>query len=354
MPEGTIFFPGEPIIRITAPIIEAQLIEMFLINNVMLQTNLFSKIVRFQDAANGKEVVMGFNRSLGADVAMKSTRINKILGIKTSFALYDYLHGDKPPFSVGTFHYFLMAFPSELEAMRAYMKSTKGKGYVLVDTYDFREGLENFISAAKELERRGYRSAGIQLDSGDLYRQSIEARRRLDAAGLTYCKIFIMSNLDEWKVDRLEKRRAPADVYAGVTELLNLTDSPSLEVVYKLCEIIESGRVSPKFKLSSQKMSLPGRKQVFRRMKHGEYCSDTIGLQEERLPGKALLQPIFKSGKCIYKIPTLRELAQYFRFEKARFSERLFDVGKKSSYKVDISPGLSRLVKKMKRQRTHP
>jgi len=205
MPEGTLAFPNEPVIKITAPIMEAQIIEMFLINSVYLQTILASKIARFIHAANGKPAAIGFNRSYGTDAAMKSARINEIFGNTNSLALYHFKHGSHV-FSAGTFHYLIMAFENEIDAFRAYLKHMKGKGYVLIDTYDSIRGIKNFIRVAKELERSGAKATGIQLDSGDLYKLSVTARTMLDDAGLSYIKIFAMGNLDEWKVEELEKR----------------------------------------------------------------------------------------------------------------------------------------------------
>ena len=349
MPEGSLFFPNEPIIRISAPIIEAQIIEMFLINAVYLQTALASKLARFVCAANGKNVVLGFNRSYGIDAAMKATRWSKIFGAQTSLAAYNF-KCDDDIHAIGIFHYFVMAFNSELEAFRKYIKYSRGKGYVLVDTYDTLRGIKNFIKAAREIEKEGVKATGIQLDSGDLYELSAAARKMLNEAGLSHAKIFAMSNLDEWKVAALEKKRAPIDVYAGVTELLTPADAPTLEVVYKLSALKDKNQWMPKMKLSSKKISLPGRKQVFRIEKHGQYIGDVIGLENEKIRGKKLLVPYIKNGKLVRKLPSLEEIHKYYEREKKKFKRELFAIDKKVKYPVEISAELNKMTAQTKKQ----
>lgn len=354
MPEGSLFFPNEPIIRISAPIIEAQVIEMFLINAVYLQTALASKLARFVIAANGKQVGIGFNRSYGTDAAMKSARINEIFGNPNSLALYHFKH-DSQAFGAGTFHYFIMSFDREADAFKAYLKHMKGKGYVLIDTYDSIRGIKNFIKAAKEVEKDGIKATGIQLDSGDLHELSLTARKMLDEADLSYVKIFAMSNLDEWKVAALEKKRAPIDVYAGVTELLTPSDAPTLELVYKLSEIKKGTSILPKMKTSTQKVSLPGRKQVFRENKNGKYAGDVIGTEQETREGQKMLAPIIQNGEVVYEFPSIEGVREYFYTEKKKFEPAMFDINEKFNYPVSVSDELQKLAKQTREeiQRTH-
>lgn len=348
MPEGTIFFPHEPIIRITAPIIEAQLIEMFLINAIYLQTVLASKISRFVIAANGKQVTVGYNRSYGMDAAMKSCRINQMFGNGQGLVLYNFKNNSHA-FGAGTYHYFITAFDQEVEAMRAYLKHMKGKGYVLIDTYNSIGGIKNFIKVAKELERDGIRATGIQLDSGDIYKLSVIARKMLDQAGLNHAEIFAIGNLDEWKVTALEKKKAPIDDYAGTTELLTPTDAPTLELVYKLSEIKKGKIILPKMKTSTQKISLPGRKQVFRMSKNNKYIGDIIGLEPEKSSGKKMLLPIIKNGKVVYHLPDIQKIRKHFFREKEKFSPAMFDLDKKFKYPVKISDKLQELTEETKK-----
>lgn len=348
MPEGTVFFPQEPVIRITAPLIEAQVIEMYLINIIYVQTILASKISRFANATNNKPIALGFNRSYGTDAAMKSTRIAKMFGISTSLAAYEYLHRQQPPFTIGTFHYFIMAFPNERDAFRAYFKRTGGKGFVLVDTYDSVRGIQNFIKVAQEFSRLGIKPNGLQLDSGDLLVLSRQARKLLDKAGLKQVKIFAMSNLDEYKVAALEKKHAPIDVYAGVTGILTPEDAPTLELVYKLVETERGSVVEPKMKTSTSKLSFPGKKQVFRKFKRGRYVGDIIGLADERIPGRKLLQPIIRRGRPVYAFPSLPAIGGYYRREKKKFNNTFFDLSRQPAYRVGVSSKLQSLTKQTK------
>lgn len=345
IPEGTIFFPNEPVIRITAPLIEAQYIEMFLINAVYLQTILATKFSRFVDAANGKQVTLGFNRSYGADAAMQATRLSKVFGIQTSHLGYEYHHGGRTPFAIGTFHYVITSFKDEPTAFRAYMRHTKGRGYVLIDTYDSIRGIKRYIKVARELNDIGMRPTGIQLDSGDILSLSRTARRMLDDAGLRDAKIFAMGNLDEYKVSALERAKAPIDVYAGVTEILTPTDAPTLELVYKMVEVERGGRMTPVMKTSTKKQSFPGRKQVYRVARAEKYHHDVVGLHREPHAGKKLLVPIMRNGTLVYKHPSVQEIGARYQRDKARFDPRLFSLDRKASYPVNISTRLTALTR---------
>jgi nicotinate phosphoribosyltransferase len=350
MPEGSFFFPNEPIIRITAPINEAQMIEAFLINAIYLQTALASKLARFAIATNNKSTAVGYSRSYGIDAAMKSSRINEIFGISQGLSLYNFKNEKPSVFNAGTYHYFIKSFNNEEEAFKIYFKHMNGKGYILIDTYDSIRGIKNFIKAAKESEKNGIKANGLQLDSGDLYKLSITARKMLDQAGLNYVKIFAMSNLDEWKVAVLEKKKAPIDVYAGTTELLTPSDAPTLELVYKLSEIKKNGKIFPKMKTSTKKMSLPGKKQIFRKIKNKKYVGDVIGIDGEKQKGKKMLIPIIKNGKLVYQFPSIEKIRKHFYKEKEKFNPSIFNVNKKFNYPVSISDKLKKLTEKTKKE----
>jgi len=350
MPEGTIFFPNEPIIRITAPIIEAQIIEIYLTNTVFLQTILASKISRFINAAKGKKAVFGFNRSYGLDTAMKLDRVGKIVGAtQSSVAITNFRNPTISTWSTHMFHHFVTAFDNEIDAFRAHLKHYPDSGTILVDTYDTVKGVKNFIIAALESRKlTGKDPKNIMLDSGDLYDLSVKARKLLDAAGLNKTCIMATSNLDEYKVEALQKKKAPIDIYSGTTNILTPIDAPVLELVYKLSELTKNGQRLPKMKLSTGKVSLPGRKQVFRCTSHGRYVKDIIGLENEKLSGKKLLVSCIKNGKLVRKIPSLTMMGKYYQTEKERFFPSLMSISQHHNYSVQISPGLKRLVKKTK------
>jgi len=351
MKEGTIFFPNEPILRITSSLLEVSFVEMFLINALYYPIIFASKLSRFIEAAKGKEAVVAYNRSYGVETVLKAERIKEIMfGKITGVALYPY-RIDVPAFSTGTYHYFIKAFNKEIDAMRAYLSYTKGKGYVLVDTYDAARGIENYIKAAKELKQQGVTDfTGVQIDSGNLYRLSCLARKRLDEEGLVNAKIWAMSNLNEYKVDELVKKKAPIDVYAGGTEVSTPSDSPTLELVYKLCEMEENGKMTPKMKTSTGKVSLPGLKQVYRFEKNHKFINDAIGLENENLKGRPLLVPMIKAGKLVYKQPNLKGINEYFLKEKEKFNSKLFDVNKKFNYPVKVSEELKKLTEKTRNE----
>jgi len=349
MKEGSIIFPNEPLIRVTAPIIEAQFVEWCLINFVFLETILASKFSRFVEAAGGKEVVFGYNRSYGPDTAMRAVRLDQIFGIPTSLMTYFYKHNLPPSFNAGSFHYLIMSFDKELAAFRSYLKHLHGRGYLLVDTYNSKNGVINFIKAAKEFEKETkLRVTGIQLDSGDLLSLSKMARTMMDRAGLKHAKIFAMGNLNEKKVAALEKAGAAIDVYGGTTEMMTPVDAPTIELVYKLAELERNGKILPKMKLSLEKKSYPGKKQVFRLKKNGRYVKDIIGLDGEKLPGEKLLMPVVKKGKLVRKMPTLKQIGDFYRKEKIKFSPEMFDVNKKFNYPVGVSSELKKLAKRTK------
>lgn len=335
--------------RFSAPIIEAQFIEMFLINTVFTQIILASKMARFVDAAQGRETYLGFNRCDGTDAAMKSIRIGQIVGIgRQSLALAAFKNSTVPLMARGTFHYLIQMFPTELAAFRAYMRHSPSQGSLLIDTYGIKEGIKNFILAAHELKRRGHLVNRVMIDSGDLYKNSCLARRALDKAGLPEVKIIVMSNLDEYKIHSLLRQKAPIDGFAGVTEILNSTDAPALEVVYKLAEMQKGKIRTPVMKLSKHKPSLPGRKQVWRVTKNSKYHHDVIGLANEKLAGQKLLVPIIKNGKLIRRLPTLKEIGQHYQSEIKKLPERLRSITQSANYQVHISPNLQALTKKTK------
>lgn len=310
-----------------------------------------SKFSRFVEAANGKEVVFGYNRAYGPDTAMRAVRLCQIFNIPTSLMTYFYKHNLWPSFNAGSFHYLIMSFYKELESFRSYFKHLNGRGYLLVDTYDSENGIANFIKAAREFESQsGRKVTGIQLDSGDLLTLSKKARAMMDKAGLKRAKIFAMGNLNEKKVAVLEKAGAPIDVYAGTTEMMTPVDAPTIELVYKLAEIERNGKVLPKIKLSLEKKSYPGRKQVFRLIKNGRYTKDIIGLEQEKISGRKLLEPMIKNGKLVAKMPTLKQIGDFYRTEKKKFDPAMFSVNKKFNYPVIISGELQKLAKQTKEE----
>src|SRR3989344_3746206 len=242
LPEGTVFFPNEPIISVTAPIIEAQLVETFLLNAINLQTTIATKASRVVNAARQKPVVdFSLRRTQGTDAGMKVARSSYIAGcIGTS----NVLAGMKYNIPIyGTMaHSFVMAFENEEKSFEAYAKSFPDSSTLLVDTYDTLKGIEKACKIARKLESKGHKLKAIRLDSGDLISLSKSARKILDSNKLGYVDIFASGNLDEYKIEELLSKGAKIDAFGVGTSMGVSKDAPYCDVVYKLTELTNHGK----------------------------------------------------------------------------------------------------------------
>jgi nicotinate phosphoribosyltransferase len=291
MAEGTVAFAREPLLRLSAPLGEAQFFESLLMNQMHVQTLLASKAARVVLAAGGRQVVdFGMRRMHGVDAAVAGARAYWIAGLDgTSNVLAGQLYGLP---IVGTMaHSFVQCHARELDAFRAFAE-TYPETVLLVDTYDSLQGVERVIELARELGD-SFRVRGIRLDSGDLVGLSREARRRLDAAGLPAVKIFASGNLDEYEVAEILVAAAPIDAFGVGTRLGTSEDAPNLDLVYKLAQLDER----PLLKLATDKATLPGVKQVWRRVDdRGRFAGDVVGLAGEAFDGLPLLAPVMRRG----------------------------------------------------------
>ncbi|MCM8795796.1 MAG: nicotinate phosphoribosyltransferase [Candidatus Omnitrophica bacterium] len=345
MPEGTIFFAKEPVIRVTASIIEAQIMESFLLNTVNLQSMIASKASRIVEAARGREVFdFSLRRTHGQDAGIKVARAAYIAGFSgTSCVLAGKLYNIPV---IGTMaHSFVMSFRQEMDSFLAYAETFPTRTTLLVDTYVTRKGIENALAVGQYLKEKGFRLKGIRLDSGDLVNLSKLARSLLDKAGLNYVKIFASGNLDEFKIDALLRRGAKIDNFGVGTHMGVSIDAPALDVIYKISEVTdERGRFLPTMKLSQGKVTYPGRKQVFRLQdRKGRYLKDILGLEKEKIRGRPLLIKVVQNGRLIYKSPSLDKIREDFLNDLSRFPKELRSVYSKYKYPVIISPGLKRL-----------
>ncbi|MBI2656807.1 nicotinate phosphoribosyltransferase [Candidatus Woesearchaeota archaeon] len=282
VPEGTIIFPNEPVLSVTAPIIEAQLVETFLLNAINLQTTIATKASRVVLAARQKPVVdFSLRRTQGADAGMKAARASYIAGcIGTSNVLAGMKY--KIPIYGTMAHSFVMAFEKEEESFEAYSKTFPDASTFLVDTYDTLAGIENASIAAKKLEKQGHKLIAIRLDSGDLVSLSKTARKILDKNGLKYVSIFASGNLDEYKIEELLRKNSMIDVFGVGTSMGVSSDAPYCDVVYKLVELSDGGKLLPTMKLSKGKVTYPGKKQVYRIVdRKGSYAGDILALRDE-------------------------------------------------------------------------
>ena len=345
MREGEIFFAQEPIIRVTAPLIEAQIMESFLLNTVHLQTMIASKASRVVIACAHRNCFdFALRRTHGQDAGIKVARASYIAGFSgTSCVLAGKLYNI--PVAGTMAHSFIMSFKNELEAFLAYTRSFPARSILLVDTYNTKKGIANAIAVGLGLKERGQRLQGIRLDSGDIVSLSKLARRMLDVAGLDYVKIFASGNLDEFKIRDLLKKGACVDNFGVGTHMGTSEDAPSLDVIYKICEVTDGeGRFFPTMKLSRGKVTYPGRKQIFRlRDKDKRFTKDVLGLQKEKIAGKPLLIKAVENGRVIYRMPSLDKIRDFTRRNLAAFPEKLKEIRGKYKYPVVVSPQLKKL-----------
>jgi nicotinate phosphoribosyltransferase len=347
IPEGTVAFADEPLIRVTAPIIEAQLVESFLLNTVNLQTMIATKASRVVHAAQGRSVVeFGLRRTQGADAAMKAARCSYIAGCSgTSNVLAGMKYGI-PVFGTMA-HSFIMLFDKEVEAFRAFAKSFPKTSTLLIDTYDNIKGAQNAVTIAKELEKKGFRLSGVRLDSGDLAEVSKRVREMLDEKGLGYVQIFASGDLDEYKIHDLLRRGAKIDSFGVGTRMSTSEDRPYADIIYKLCERMDkSGKFAPTMKLSRGKRTLPARKQVYRVSdKTGSFVKDIIALHNEKTEGMPLLVKVMEKGEITRELPTLKQIRENASQNLARLPEKYKMLKGAAHYPVVCSPNLKKLLK---------
>jgi nicotinate phosphoribosyltransferase len=352
IPEGTLAFEDEPLIRVTAPIIEAQLVESFLLNTVNLQTMIATKASRVVNAAQGRSVVeFGLRRTQGADAAIKAARCSYIAGCSgTSNVLAGMKYGI-PVFGTMA-HSFVMLFNSEVEAFRAFAKTFPKTSTLLIDTYDNIKGAQNAVLIAKELERKGFRLSGVRIDSGDLVEVSKTVRGILDEKGLGYVKIFASGDLDEYKIQDMLRRGAKIDSFGVGTRMSTSEDRPYVDIIYKLCERLDkSGKFVPTMKLSRHKRTLPARKQVYRVSdKAGNFVKDIIALHNEKVEGKPLLIKVMERGEIVGELPTLGQIRENASENLAGLPEKYKLLKGAAHYPVVCSPNLEKLLKKVTNQ----
>lgn len=380
IPEGTVVFPNEPLMRIEATIFEAQLLETALLNIVNHQTLIATKAARIVKAAGGKPVLeFGSRRAQGMDAALYGARAAIIGGCE---ATSNTLAGKRFNIPVrGTHaHSWVLSFPSELEAFRAYARTFPDACLLLVDTYDtIRSGLPNAIQVAKELKAQGKRFLGIRLDSGDLAYLSKVARKMLDEAGFHDAIIVASSDLNEEVIADLRLQGAKIDVYGVGTSLITAEDCPSLGGVYKLAAEERDGKMVPKIKISenTMKITTPGVKQVTRiYLPSGMATADLIHLAHEtvderqplelfdpvdtwkrktvrRFTARPLLVPVFKGGELVYDSPSVMEIQAYAKQELATFPEEIKRLINPHTYHVDLSHELWELKNRLIHEYRH-
>ncbi len=334
VPEGTVIFTNEPIIRITAPLIEAQIIETYLLSMINYQTLIASKASRVVHAAGGREVTdFGTRRAHGPQAGVLAARACFIGGCAgTSNVLAAYELGI---LSIGTVaHSWVMAYDDEYESYEDFHKVFPDNTILLIDTYDT-------ITGAELATRIGKKLKGVRLDSGNITLLSKKVRKILDDAGLEHVKITASGDLNEYKISRMLDKGACIDSFGVGTEMVTSKDIPALGGVYKLAEQEKEGRSMPKMKFSKGKSTCPAKKQVYRFLNNkGIFKKDIIGLIDEVFDAKALLLPVMKKGKLLHKIPTVQQIQKTARKNISQLPDRFKALNCKTAYPVAISKKL--------------
>jgi len=361
MREGEVVFPGEPVARVTASIIEAQLIETVLLNLLNFQSLIATKAARIVLAAEGRPVVdFGLRRAQGLG-GMHASRAAAIGGVNATSNVQAALqYGIEPSGTMA--HSWVQSFPDELTAFRKFAEVFPDHCVLLLDTYDtLRSGLPNAITVAHELERAGRKLAGIRLDSGDLAWLSKQARARLDEAGAGYVKIIASNRLDEYVVRSLIEQGAEIDSFGVGTSLVIGASDGALDGIYKLCELDGSPRL--KISENEAKTSLPGRKEVVRyRSGGGCFAADAVtcageaDLREMQHPlfrrrrslldpatGEPLLRGVMRDGRRLSGPLPLREIAAYAKQRLALLPPEFQRFENPHIYRVGISDKLATL-----------
>lgn len=330
MPEGTLAFANEPLLRVTAPIIEAQIVETFLLSVINFQTMIATKAVRVVQAAAGRGVIeFGGRRAHGTEAAMLAARAAYIGGcIGTSNVEAGKVFG-LPVY--GTIaHSFVMAFEDEIEAFRAYHRVFPDTTVLLLDTYDT-------VEAAKKAIEFGPSLRGVRLDSGNVGSLSRTVRALLDEAGMQETKILASGDLDEHKIARLIDERAEIDFFGVGTALSTSIDQPALGGIYKLVEESVDGQWRPKIKLSPGKSFFPYRKQVWRRYGPAGFAvGDVLAIHDEDRPtdSESLLIPVMRDGKRLHPAEEMNALQERTRISLQGMPADLFHLSKNVSYSV--------------------
>ena len=378
VPEGTVVFPNEPLIRVTAPIFEAQLIETALLNIINHQTLIATKASRVVQAADGDAVMeFGLRRAQGPDAGIYGARAAVIGGcVGTSNVLTAQMY-NMP--AMGTHaHSWVMSFPSELEAFRRYAELFPTSCLLLVDTYDtLRSGVPNAITVFNELREKGFEPRGIRLDSGDLAYLSHEARRMLDEAGFPNAGICASGDLDENLIRDLKLQGACINTWGVGTKLITSEDCPSLGGVYKLSAEYVNGQPMPRIKISENpvKVTNPGVKKLYRiyDRDNGMAIADLIALEHETYDEsvpltiydpvntwksmtltnytmKPLQVPLFKNGQRVYESPALMDIQRRCKEDLDTFWDQYRRLLNPHRYKVDLSDSLWMLKNSMLQQ----
>jgi len=344
--EGTIVFAEEPILRITAPLCEAQLVESYLLNTLNVQIAIASKAVRVVMAAGQRPVYdFSFRRTHGVDAGLKAAKASYIAGC---YGTSNVLAGKL--FNIGVVgtmaHSYVMSFDTELESFKAYAEIFPDQSILLLDTYNYQDGIKNAISVANQLKQKGFRLLGVRLDSGNLVRESKKIRQLLKEADLGFVKIFASGNLDEYKIKSLVTQNAQINGFGVGTNMGVSADAPSCDVIYKMSEITnKSGKFYPTMKFSQKKNTFPGRKQIYRfKSRDGQYRQDVLALEDEKIKAEPLLVKRMQAGRLLHPECAIDKTREFVRNQLKKMPARFKEIKSKAAYPVKKSSRLKKMV----------
>ena len=343
VPEGRLFFKDEPILEVTAPIIQGQLVETFIINAINLQVSIATKASRCMYAAGGRKLVdFSLRRTQGTEAGLKVARASYLAGFGGTSNVSAGEEYDIPV--VGTMaHSFVTSFEHEIDAFRAFAETFPENTVLLVDTYDTVEGAKKALTVGLEMKARGHRLRGVRLDSGDMAELSKQVREIFDQAGMDQVQIFASGGFDEFKISDLLGRGALIDAFGVGTKMGVAADAPFTDMAYKLVQYGDQ----PVLKLSSGKKTLVGKKQVYREGSQAP-AGDTIALRDESgLSGAALLKPVMNKGRRLEKTRPLKDIKEEFQREFERLDDRYKALHNPEAFPVSLSSGLEELQKKV-------
>ncbi|MCX6648479.1 MAG: nicotinate phosphoribosyltransferase [Candidatus Bathyarchaeota archaeon] len=341
--EGTPITINSPMLRVTAKRPQAQLLETALLNIVNFQTLIASKASRVVNAAGRSKVIdFGLRRAQGFDAGVKGARAEYIAGVSATSNVEAAKDYNLPP--SGTMaHSFIMGFPDETDAYRAYAHTFPNDSVFLIDTYDTLMGTKKAATVAKEMEAQGHHLKAVRVDSGNMRGLSKRIRRILDAENLQYVKIVVSSDLNEYKIDTFTRKGAPVDSYGVGTEMITAKPVSALPGVYKLVE----DNYGPRIKLSDRKKTYPGRKQLCRIEKNGKYLNDVLQLDEEAPVGEPLLKKVATNGHRTHGRLPLEEIRDYSIESVSKLPEECKKIRRPEPYPLRISERLQTLTTRL-------
>ena len=342
IPEGTVFFPDEPILRVTAPLPQAQLVETRLINLLHFQTLIASKAVRAVLAAPEKELVdFGLRRAHGAEAGLLAARASYLVGFSGTATVQAGALFGLPVYGTVA-HSFIQAHEDEMEAFEHFALAQPNHVVLLLDTYDTEAAARKVVALAPRLQKLGISVKGVRLDSGNLADHARRVRRILNDGGLPDVRIVASGNLDEYALQELMAINAPIDSFAVGAHMTTSSDAPYLDCVYKLQEY--AGRACRK--RSEGKATWPGRKQVYRHDgADGRMAYDVLTLADDPEDGTALIQPVMREGRRLAPAPALADVRALVADELARLPEHLRRLQDGPPYQVRVSQALHDLAK---------